>query len=176
MITTRFEISSIVIAVLLGANIATGALWLTQRTATEKVRGAIAQLKGRAATDVAAAHRENARELSRLVQANQEIQSAYNLAQKDLAAMARARAQSAGLRESERAAIVSAAERATAGALGAYAAAAERHLEGAQDDATAMGERAAGAAAAAHALRATLDARREALKAKREALTPNRPE
>jgi len=176
MITTRFEISSIVIAVLLGANIATGTLWLAQRTATEKVRVEIAQLKGRAAADVAAAHRENARELSRLVQTNTEVQRAFNLAQTDLAALARARALSAGLRESERAAIVGAAERATAGALRGYANTAERHIAGIEADATEMGQRAVGAAAAAYALRDTLDARRDALKAKREALKPNRPE
>jgi hypothetical protein len=176
MTTTRFDISSIAIAVLLGANIATGALWLAQRTDTEKVRVEIAQLKGRAAADVATAHRENARELSRLVQMNTEVQRAYNLAQTDLAAMARSRAQSAGLRESERAAIIAAAERATAGALRGYANTAERHIAGIEADATEMGQRAVGAAAAAHALRATIDARREALKAKRDALKSTRPE
>jgi len=167
---------TLLLAALLAGNLTTGALWLAQRTATEQARTALAQAQAQAAQGVAAAHRENARELSRLVQTNTEVQRALDLAQTDLAAMARARALSAGLRESERAAIVSAAERATAGACGAYAAAAERHLEGAQDDATTMGERAIRASAAAHALRDTLTARREALKAKREALKPTRPE
>ena len=168
--------SSIVLAVLLLGNLATGTLWLAQRTATEQARTALAQAQAGAAQGVAAAHRENARELSRLVQTNTEVQRALDLAQTDLAAMARARAAAAGLRESERAAIVAAAQRATAGALGDYAAAAERDIARLEDDATAMGERAVAAAAAAHALRSTIDARREALKAKREALTPNRPE
>jgi hypothetical protein len=167
---------NIILAVLLLGNLASGTLWLAQRTATEKARTELAQAQAIAAQGVAAAHRENARELSRLVQANQETQSAYNLAQKDLAAMARARAQSAGLRESERAAIVSAAERATAGALRGYAHTAERHIAGLEADATEMGQRAVGAAAAAHALRDTIDARREALTAKRDALTTTRPE
>ena len=167
---------TLLLAALLLGNLTTGTLWLAQRTATEQARTALAQAQAGAAQGVAAAHRENARELSRLVQVNQEIQSAYNLAQKDLAAMARARALAAGLRESERAAIVSAAERATAGALRGYANTAERHIAGIEADATEMGQRAVGASATAHALRDTIESRREALKAKRDALKPTRPE
>jgi hypothetical protein len=167
---------NIILAVLLLGNLASGTLWLAQRTATEKARTELAQAQAIAAQGVAAAHRENARELSRLVQTNMEVQRAFDLAQTDLAALARDRALSAGLRESERAAIVSAAQRATAGALGAYANTAERHIAGLEADATEMGQRAVGAAAAAHALRDTIDARREALTAKRDALTTTRPE
>jgi hypothetical protein len=167
---------TLLLAALLVGNLATGTLWLAQRTATEQARTELAQAQNQAAQGVAAAHRENARELSRLVQTNTEVQRALDLAQTDLDALALARDRSAGLRESERAAIVGAAERAAAGACGRYAEAAERHLEGAQDDATTMGERAVRASAAAHALRDTLTARREALKAKREALKPTRPE
>jgi hypothetical protein len=164
------------LALLAMGNLATGYLWLSERGDSAQARTALAQAQALAAQGVAAAHRENARELSRLVQSNSEVQRALDIAQTDLDALALARARSAGLRESERAAIVGAAERAAAGACGPYAAAAERHIAGVEDDATAMGQRAAGAAAAAYALRSTLDARREALKAKRESLKPTRPE
>lgn len=117
-----------------------------------------------------AALRESQREVSRLVQVNQEVQRDLDIAEAAVSDLALARARSAGLRERERADIVAAAERAAAGACGRYAAAAERDIAGVEDDATALGLRAAKAQAAAHAFRRTLDERRAALEARREAL------
>lgn len=118
-----------------------------------------------------AALRESQREVSRLVTVNQEVQRDLDLAKAAVSDLALARARTAGLRERERADIVAAAERAAAGTCGRYAAAAERDIAGVEDDATAMGLRAATAQAAAHAFRRTLDERRAALEARRAALS-----
>lgn len=124
-----------------------------------------------------AALRESQREVSRLVTVNQEVQRDLDLAKAAVSDLALARARTAGLRERERADIVAAAERAAAGTCGRYAAAAERDIAGVEDDATAMGLRAATAQAAAHAFRRTLDERRAALEARRAALSkPHQPQ
>lgn len=119
--------------------------------------------------------REYQREVARLTTVNQEVQRDLDIAKAAVSDLALARVRSAGLRERERAGIVAAAERAAAGACGRYAAAAERDIAGVEDDATAMGLRAATAQAVAHALRRTLDERRAALETRREALKTTTP-
>jgi hypothetical protein len=131
---------------------------------------------------VATAHRENARELSRLVQVNQEVQGAYNTILASVADADRSRAAGAGLRNAERAAIVAAAQRAASDACGRYAEAAERDLERSETDTDRFGHEAVRASAAAHALNSTLLARRDAAAARRSARTgqdtlkPTQPE
>ncbi|GLS13609.1 hypothetical protein [Hydrogenophaga electricum] len=136
------------------------------------LRADVAELRATQAAAVATAHRENARELTRLVQANQEIQHAYNQALGSVAAAAADRARTERVRGAERAAIVAAAERAAAGTCGRYAQAAERDLAVVEDDAVRLGHEAARASATAHALKLTIDQRRAALEAKRTALNP----
>lgn len=121
---------------------------------------------------VATAQRENAREMSRLVQVNEEVQGAYNTILANLATDAAGRAAGAWLRSAERAAIAAAAGRAAADTCGRFAAVSERHIEGVEADADAMGQRAVRATAAAEAYKRTLLERRAAFAAKREALTP----
>ncbi|MGS5088297.1 hypothetical protein ACVC7V_17580 [Hydrogenophaga sp. A37] len=122
---------------------------------------------------VATAHRENARELSRLVQVNEEVQGAYNTILSSLATDVAGRAASAGLRDSERADIAAAAGRAAADTCGRFASISERNIAGIEADAESMGQRAVRATAVAEALKRTLLERRAALDAKREALKPN---
>lgn len=121
---------------------------------------------------VATAHRENARELSRLVQVNEELQGAYNTILASLATDAAGRAAGARLRDVERAAIVAAAQRAAADTCGRYAAISERDIAGIEADADSMGQRAVRATAVAEALKRTLQERRTALAAKRDSLNP----
>lgn len=116
-----------------------------------------------------------AERIATLINVNQEIQRDLDTAQAAAADVALSRVRGAGVRESERAAIVAAAEWAAAGACGRYAATAERHIDGVEEDATAMGLRAAGASATAHALKRTLDERRKAIDAQRQALKPTKP-
>lgn len=107
-----------------------------------------------------AALRESQREVSRLVQVNQEVQRAYNQILGQLADSDAARADSAGLRNAERAAIVAEASRAAAGACARYAALSERHLEGVERDADQMGRLAVRATAGVEALQRTLRERK----------------
>ena len=103
-----------------------------------------------------AALRESQREVSRLVQVNQEVQRAYNQILGQLASADAARADAAGLRDAERAAIVAEAGRAAAGACARYAALSERHLKGVERDADQMGRLAVRATAKSEALERTL--------------------
>lgn len=103
-----------------------------------------------------AALRESQREVSRLVQVNQEVQRAYNQILGQLADSDATRADDAGLRNAERAAIVAEASRAAAGACARYAALSERHLEGVERDADQMGRLAVRATAGVEALQRTL--------------------
>lgn len=121
---------------------------------------------------VAAAQRESAREISRLIEANQEIQRDYNQAMADLDNYRADRAQSERVRNKERTDIVGAAER-VAAACGRYAEAAERDLEFTESERSRFGQEAAAAAAVAHALKQTLDERRKALDARRQTLKEN---
>ena len=121
---------------------------------------------------VAAAQRESAREVSRLIEANQEIQRDYNQAIADLDNYRADLAQSERVRSKERTAIVSAANR-VAAACGRYAQAAERDLEVTEGERSRFGQEAAGASATAHACKQTLDERRKALDARRQALKEN---
>lgn len=126
-----------------------------------------------------AALRESQREISRLVQINQEVQGAYNQVLGQLADADAARADAAGLRNAERSAIVAEASRAAAGACARYAALSERHIEGVERDAEQMGRMAVRATAGVEALQRTLRERRAALDARREAMsaaTPTKPE
>jgi hypothetical protein len=122
-----------------------------------------------------AALRESQREVSRLVQVNQEVQRAYNDVLGQLAAADADRADGAGLRNAERAAIVDAASRAAAGACARYAALSERHIDGVERDADQMGRLAVRATAGVEALQRTLRERRAALDARREALSKTTP-
>lgn len=132
----------------------------------------IAEMERDNAYAASAAFRENAREVSRLVAANQEIQRDYNQAIADLDTYRAERARSERVRNQERDAIVRGAER-IAGACGQYAQAAERDLEFTEAERSRFGQEAAGASAAAHACKQTLDARRKALDARRQALKEN---
>lgn len=122
-----------------------------------------------------AALREDRREISRLVQVNQEVQRAYNETLGRLADADAGRAAGAGLRDAERAAIVAAAARAAAGTCDRFAALSERHIAGVEADADTMGRRAVRALAKSEALERTLRERRAALDARRDALTTNTP-
>lgn len=124
---------------------------------------------------VSTAHRENAREMSRLVQVNTEVQGAYNTILASVADARFSRAAGAGLRDAERAAIVAAAQRAAADTCGRYAEAAERDLERSEADTDRFGHEAVRASAAAHALSSTLLARRDAAAARRSARTGQDP-
>lgn len=125
-----------------------------------------------AAEAVATAHRENARELSRLVQVNEEVQGAYNTILASVATDAAGRAAGARLRDTERAAIVAAAQRAASDTCGRFAAISERDIAGIEADAESMGQLAVRATASVEALKRTLLERRAALDAKRETLKP----
>ena len=157
-------------AAVLGASLWHSGQVSTALEAAEKRGADVVRLQ--VADAVATAHRENAREMSRLVQVNEEVQGAYNTILASLAADAAGRAAGAGLRSAERAAIAAAAGRAAADTCGRFAAVSERHIEGVEADADAMGQRAVRATAAAEAYKRTLLERRAALAAKREALTP----
>lgn len=158
--------------VLLIGNLVLGALWMSERAISAEARTQIAEGRADQAEAVATAHRESGREITRLTVANQEVQRDLLTAQKQITAAAGDRAAGERLREQERADIADAASRATAGACGRYADAAERDLGRVEADATTMGLRAASASAAAHALERTLAARRAALAEKRAALKP----
>lgn len=168
--------ASIIGLILIACNVATGGLWLYQKLETEKAKLELSSVKEQLAIDVSVANRENAKELSRLVTANNEIQNDLNHAKASISNMAIARANSAGLRESERLAIVAAAERSAAGACGRYATEAERHIAGVEDAAIRLGQEASGASATAHALNQTLDQRRASLNAKRNEINPQAKE
>ena len=92
-------------------------------------------------------------QVQHLTDANQILQREYNDATLAISDLRAARSSAAGLRDAERKAIVAAAVRAASDTCGRYASAAERDIAGVEADAEAMGLRAAGAAAAAHALR-----------------------
>lgn len=164
--------ASIVIFCLLATNVLTGGLWLNSRTEAANSRTELAQLRADTAEAVATAHRENAREFSRLVTANQEIQIEYNATKDALDRYRRDGVRTERVRESERAAIVAAASRAAADTCGRYAERAERNIAGVEADADSMGRRAVREAAIAKALNRTLSERRAALDAKRQTLKP----
>lgn len=160
----------------LGASAVGGATWWHNGQVRQAWQSGHATAQAKALADQAdainTAQRENAREITRLVHVNQEVQRAYNQAIALATDNAAARARTQRLRDTERAAIVAAAERAAAGTCGRYAAAAERDLDDVEADATALGHQAITASAAAHALKQTIDQRRAALDAKRQALNP----
>lgn len=105
-----------------------------------------------------------AERIATLISANEEIQHAYNKATHELSVVELDRARTERVRDSERAAISAAAGRAASDSCGRYASAAERNLAGVEADATALGLRAAGASATAHALKRTLDEQAQAVK------------
>ena len=121
-----------------------------------QVQGQWAEAKLAQAYADNAALRESQREVSRLVQVNEEVQRAYNQILGQLADSDAARADAAGLRNAERAAIIAEASRAAAGACARYAALSEQHLEGVERDADQMGRLAVRATAGVEALQRTL--------------------
>jgi hypothetical protein len=108
-----------------------------------------------------------------LLRINEGVQRDLNSVEAELATLASDRSAGARLRDKERNAIIAAARAGTADAFSRYAAAAERDIERTEADAEQMGQRAVRAAAAAHALDATLRARtltRDELRAQRDTL------
>lgn len=168
-------------AIWLGAGVAAtaaGVLWHSGQVSTaveaaEKRGADVVRLE--VADAVATAYRENAREMSRLVQVNTEVQGAYNTIMASVADARFSRAAGAGLRDAERAAIVAAAQRAASDTCGRYAEAAERDLERSEADTDRFGHEAVRASAAAHALNDTLLARRDAAATRRAARTGQGP-
>jgi hypothetical protein len=145
---------------------------LTAQAALAKEKAAHMATQASVYQRVAEAVQAQADEVSTLQLKNKEIQDAYLRKENERVAAVRAADNARKLRD--KAATDAAIASATAGALAEHARTSERNIDGLEDDANKMADRALRATANSESLAATLQARRESLDARREALNAKR--
>lgn len=144
---------------------------VTAQAALEKEKAAHAATQGSVYQRIAEAVSAQADEVSLLQLKNKEIQDDYLRKENERVAAVRAAADARRLRD--KAATDAAIASATAGALAEHARTSERNIDGLEDDANKMADRALRATANSESLAATLQARRESIDKYRETLRTN---